>query len=111
MHGDGLQSRDFTYVTNCVQALVKASEAPGVSGNVYNVGMGSSVTVLDLVASLNRLMGTSLVAQHGDTRKGDVRYSQADISRTSKDLGYQPNVTFDEGLAKTLAWYRGESWQ
>jgi UDP-glucose 4-epimerase len=110
VHGDGLQSRDFTYVTNCVQALVKASEAPDVSGNVYNVGMGSSVTVLDLVSSLNRLMGTTLVPQHADTRKGDVRYSQADISRTRKDLGYEPTVTFDEGLAKTLAWYRGEKW-
>jgi UDP-glucose 4-epimerase len=110
VHGDGLQSRDFTYVGNCVQAILKAAEAPGVSGNVYNVGTGQSVTVLDLVAALNKLMGTSLVAKHADPRAGDVRYSMADISRTRRDLGYAPTVTFEEGLAKTLAWYRGEKW-
>src|SRR5262245_4121022 len=110
IHGDGLQSRDFTYVGNCVQAIVKASEAPGVSGKVYNVGTGSSVTVLDLVAALNKLMGKSLKATHGETRAGDVRYSQADITRTRADLGYAPTVSFEDGLAKTLAWYRGEKW-
>ncbi|HVK10987.1 MAG TPA: NAD-dependent epimerase/dehydratase family protein [Gemmataceae bacterium] len=110
VHGDGLQSRDFTYVGNCVQAIVKASEAPGVSGKVYNVGMGSSVTVLGLVAALNKLMGKSLKVNHGETRAGDVRYSQADISRTRADLGYSPTVSFEDGLAKTLAWYRGEKW-
>jgi UDP-glucose 4-epimerase len=111
VHGDGLQSRDFTYVANCVQAILKAGEAAGVSGNVYNVGTGRSVTVLDLVAALNRLLGTSLVARHADPRAGDVRYSKADISRTRKDLGYEPNVSFEDGLAKTLAWYRGEKWE
>ena len=110
VHGDGLQSRDFTYVANCVQALVKAAEAPGVSGNVYNVGTGRSVTVLDLVSALNKLMGKSLVAKHAEPRVGDVRYSKADISRTRKDVGYEPAVSFEAGLAKTLAWYRGEKW-
>ncbi len=110
VHGDGLQSRDFTYVGNCVQAIVKASEAPGVSGKVYNVGMGSSVTVLGLVEALNKLMGKSLKVSHGETRAGDVRYSQADITRTRADLGYSPTVSFEDGLAKTLAWYRGEKW-
>lgn len=110
VHGDGLQSRDFTYVANCVQALWKAGEAAGVSGKVYNVGTGRSVTVLQLVEELNRLMGTDLKPRHADTRKGDVRYSQADISRTRTDLGYEPTVPFGEGLAKTLSWYRGEKW-
>jgi UDP-glucose 4-epimerase len=110
VHGDGLQSRDFTYVGNCVQAIMKAAEAPGVSGKVYNVGTGRSVTVLDLVAALNKLMGKSLVAKHAEPRAGDVRYSKADITRTRKDLGYEPTVPFEEGLAKTLAWYRGEKW-
>ena len=110
VHGDGLQSRDFTYVGNCVQAIMKAAVAPNVSGNVYNVGTGRSVTVLDLVAALNKLMGTSLTAKHGETRAGDVRYSMADISRTRRDLGYEPDVSFEAGLAKTLAWYRGEKW-
>ena len=111
VHGDGLQSRDFTFVGNCVQAIVKASEAPGVSGKVYNVGMGSSVTVVGLVAALNKLMGKSLKVIHGETRAGDVRYSQADITRTRADLGYSPTVSFEDGLAKTLAWYRGEKWE
>jgi UDP-glucose 4-epimerase len=111
VHGDGLQSRDFTYVANCVQAIVKAAEAPGVSGKVYNVGTGRSVTVLDLIAALNKLMGRNLNPKHSDPRAGDVRFSLADISRTRKDLGYSPTVTFEEGLAKTLAWYRGERWE
>jgi UDP-glucose 4-epimerase len=110
VHGDGLQSRDFTYVGNCVQAIQKAAEAPAVSGKVFNVGVGRSVTVLDLVAALNRLMGTNLVPRHSEPRAGDVRYSLADISRTRAELGYAPTVTFEEGLAKTLAWYRGEKW-
>jgi UDP-glucose 4-epimerase len=110
VHGDGLQSRDFTYVGNCVQAIMKAATAPNVSGNVYNVGTGRSVTVLDLVSALNKLMGTSLTAKHAETRAGDVRYSKADISRARKDLGYEPDVSFEAGLAKTLAWSRGQKW-
>jgi UDP-glucose 4-epimerase len=106
VHGDGLQSRDFTYVGNAVQALVRAAAAPGVSGSVYNVGTGNSVTVLDLVAALNRLLGTNLVPQHAAPRTGDVRFSKADISQARRDLDYQPDVTFEEGLERTLRWYR-----
>ena len=105
VHGDGLQSRDFTYVGNAVQALMKAAEAPEVSGNVYNVGTGSSVTVLDLVRELNRILGTDLVPTFGPTRTGDVRFSKADIRRTRRDLGYEPTVTFAEGLRKTVNAY------
>ena len=106
VHGDGLQSRDFTYVANAVQALLKASEAPGASGNVYNVGTGSSITVLDLVRSLNKLLGTNVTPEHGPPRAGDVRFSRADISRTRRDLGYEPDVPFEEGLRRTLKWYQ-----
>jgi UDP-glucose 4-epimerase len=102
--GDGLQSRDFTYVANAVQALMKAAEAPGVSGNVYNVGTGRSITLLDLINGLNKLLGTRIVAKHAEPRAGDVRQSRADISRTRKDLNYDPGVTFEEGLEKTLRW-------
>jgi UDP-glucose 4-epimerase len=110
VHGDGLQSRDFTYVGNCVQAIVKAGTAPGVSGKVFNVGTGRSVTVLDLVAALNKLMGKSLAPKHADSRAGDVRYSKADISRIRKEIGYEPTVSFEDGLARTFAWYRGDKW-
>lgn len=111
IHGDGLQSRDFTYVGNAVQAIMKAGQVPGVGGRVYNVGTGHSVTVLQLVAALNKLMGKNLVAQHAASRQGDVRFSCADISRTRHDLGYVPTISFEEGLGKTLQWYRGEAWQ
>jgi UDP-glucose 4-epimerase len=109
VHGDGLQSRDFTFVANAVQALRKAAEAPGVSGRVYNVGTGRSITVLDLVAALNRLLGTDLAPSFAPTRAGDVRFSRADVSRTRGELGYDPTVPFEDGLAETLRWYRGQA--
>jgi UDP-glucose 4-epimerase len=104
--GDGLQSRDFTYVTDVVQALICAAKAPNVSGNIYNVGTGRSVTLLDLVAALNRQLGTNLTPKHGPERAGDIRHSRADISRARRDLGYEPSVSFDDGLKETLRWYR-----
>jgi UDP-glucose 4-epimerase len=106
VQGDGLQSRDFTYVENAVQAVVKAGEAPSVSGNVYNVGTGRSVTLLELVAALNRIFDTKLDPTFGPPRAGDVRYSLADISRTRRDLGYDPAVPFEDGLRRTVEWYR-----
>ncbi len=107
--GDGLQSRDFTYVANVVQALTKAADAPGISGRVYNIGTGRSITVLDLIAALNHLLRTSTVPQHGPPRAGDVRYSLAEISKARRDLGYDPTISFEEGLKRTLAWYRETS--
>jgi UDP-glucose 4-epimerase len=106
IHGDGLQSRDFTYVSDVVQALTRAAEVAGVSGKVYNVGTGRATTVLDLVASLNRLLGTNVVPRHAPPRAGDVRHSRADISLARRELGYEPVVSFEQGLAETLRWYR-----
>lgn len=105
IHGDGTQSRDFTYVANAVQALMKAAEAPEVSGNVYNVGTGRSISVLELVAALNDVLGTKLVPTFGPTRAGDVRFSRADITRTRADLGYDPAVSFEDGLRRTVEWH------
>ena len=105
IHGDGSQSRDFTYVANAVQAMMKAAEAPDVSGNVYNVGTGRSITILQLVEALNRIFGTKLEPQFVPTRAGDVKYSLADISRTRADLGYDPAVSFEDGLKRTVEWY------
>ena len=105
IHGDGSQSRDFTYVANAVQAMMKAAEAPDVSGNVYNVGTGRSITILQLVEALNRIFGSKLEPQFVPTRAGDVKYSLADITRTRSDLGYDPAVNFEDGLKRTVEWY------
>jgi UDP-glucose 4-epimerase len=102
IQGDGMQSRDFTYVANAVQALTRAAEASGVSGNVYNVGTGRSINLLELVAELNRILGTKLDPTFGPPRVGDVKFSQADISRTRRDLSYDPQVSFEEGLKRTV---------
>jgi UDP-glucose 4-epimerase len=106
--GDGLQSRDFTYVTDVVQALQKAAVVPGISGRAYNVGTGKSVTLLELLTELNKLLGTNVVAQHQPARAGDVRHSRADITRARHDLGYEPRVAFADGLASTIRWLGGQ---
>jgi UDP-glucose 4-epimerase len=102
VYGDGLQSRDFTYVTDAVQAVLKAGEAPGVAGKVYNIGKGSSTNLLDMIKYLNELLGTNIAPQHGPARVGDVRHSQADITRACRDFGYDPQVSFVDGLRLTL---------
>src|SRR5205085_12240008 len=104
VHGDGLQSRDFVYVADVANALIRAADTPGVSGRVYNVGTGGSVTVLDLIRVLNQLLGTSVTPKHGPPRAGDVRDSRAKIDRLRRDLGYEPTVVFDEVLRRPLAW-------
>lgn len=101
--GDGLQSRDFVFVTDVVQALLLASEVPGVSGRVYNVGTGGSVTLLDLIRELNAILGTNAVPTFAPPRAGDVRDSRAKIDRIRAELGYAPKVSFADGLRQTLA--------
>jgi UDP-glucose 4-epimerase len=106
LHGDGQQSRDFTFVADVVQANLLAAEAPGVSGRVYNVACGRRSTLLELVAHLNELLGTRIAPTHADPRPGDVRHSQADISRAVADLGYRPTTDMRQGLARCLEWWR-----
>jgi UDP-glucose 4-epimerase len=106
IHGDGLQSRDFTFVSNAVQALIKAATVPGVSGRVYNIGTGNSVTILDLVAALDRILSTRTNPLHAPDRAGDVRHSRADITKARNELSYQPDVSFDQGLRETVRWYQ-----
>jgi UDP-glucose 4-epimerase len=107
VHGDGLQARDFVYVANAVQAVLKAGEVAGVSGKVFNVGTGRSVTVLELANALNRVLGTSISPTYGPARVGDVRFSLAKIDRIRAELGYDPIVSFEDGLRKTVDWYQG----
>lgn len=106
VHGDGLQSRDFVSVTDVAKALMLAADTPGVSGRVYNVGTGGSVNLLQLIAALNKLLGTNAIPTHGPPRAGDVRHSRAKIGAIQKDLGYEPSVKFEDGLKQTLDWYR-----
>ncbi len=101
--GDGLQSRDFVYVANVVEAMLLAAQAPAANGRVYNIGFGTSTTILDLVAALNQLLGNDIKPIHAPPRAGDVRFSRADISRARRELGYDPQIPFLEGLRRTLA--------
>lgn len=103
IEGDGLQSRDFTYVANAVRALLLASDSAKANENVYNIGTGGTTTLLQLVDQLNRILGTHLAPLHGPPRPGDVRHSQANIDRATQDLGYRPEVSFAEGLRRTVA--------
>jgi nucleoside-diphosphate-sugar epimerase len=105
IHGDGEQSRDFTYVADAVLANLRAAEAPGVAGKVYNVACGRRTTLNQLVAHLNRLLGTDIPSGHGDPRPGDVRHSQADIERARNELGYRPTTNVLEGLRHCLHWW------
>jgi UDP-glucose 4-epimerase len=107
--GNGLQTRDFTFVTDVVQALTLAAERPGVSGRVFNIGTGRGSSVLELVAALNRQLGTDIPPRQAPARAGDVRHSCADISLARSELGYAPVVAFEDGLAQTLAWYGKQS--
>jgi UDP-glucose 4-epimerase len=104
--GDGQQARDFVYVANVVQALISAADAPAASGKVYNIGNGQSTTIVELVRDLNALLGADIRPTFAPPRAGDVRLSQADITRARADLGYDPKVLFRDGLARTLAAYR-----
>lgn len=107
VHGDGEQTRDFTYVANTVDGVLRAAVAPGVSGQVINVATNGRVSLNQLLATLNQLMGTAIAPVYGPARSGDVRDSQADIGKAARLLGYAPSVTFEEGLRRTVAWALG----
>lgn len=106
IHGDGHQSRDFTFVADVVQANLKAAVAPAerANGKVYNVACGQRTTLLSLVEMLNELMGTRLAAAHVSDRPGDVKHSLADIERARSDLGYAPTTDMRTGLRRCIEW-------
>ncbi len=107
IYGDGQQSRDFTYIENVVQANLQASTAPAnvVSGRVYNVACGHGHSLLETHQKLCALMGRSDAIVYRPERRGDIRHSVANIHRAQEDFGYHVNVTFIEGLRRTLAWH------
>jgi len=105
IYGDGEQSRDFTYIDNAIQANILAAESD-VTGEAFNVGTGGRVTVNELVETLNDLLGTDIDPVHDDPRPGDVRHSHADISKAESLLGYDPSIGFEEGIERTIEFYR-----
>ncbi len=110
IYGDGLTSRDFNYVENAVSANLLACTAPSevATGRVFNIGTGKSHTLNDVYAAIAGQLGFSAKPNYGPEREGDIKHSLADISRASKELGYQPKAQFHEGLQKTVAWYLEE---
>jgi nucleoside-diphosphate-sugar epimerase len=104
--GDGEQTRDFTFVENAVQANLLASEAPGAAGQVFNIGTGTRVSLNQTLELFRRISGKSLQVQFEPPREGDIRDSLADISKAKAVLGYDPTVSFEEGLERTYSWYK-----
>jgi nucleoside-diphosphate-sugar epimerase len=107
--GDGEQTRDFTYVANVVDGVLRACEAAGAAGEVINVATGTRISLNGLLKTLNAIAATSVEPIYAEPRLGDVRDSLADISKAQRLLGYAPLVALDEGLTRTLAWARAES--
>lgn len=106
IYGDGEQSRDFTYVQNVVEANLSAAEAPSAAGQVMNLGLCERTTLNQLLAELQRIIGTELPVRYEESRAGDIRHSLADIARAEELLGYKPSVGLAEGLRRTVEWYR-----
>jgi nucleoside-diphosphate-sugar epimerase len=104
--GDGGQTRDFTYVANVVDGVLRAATARGAAGEVINVATGRQIAISELAKTLGTIIGVSTTPVHIDARPGDVRHSLADISKAKMILGYEPIVGLEEGLRKTVDWYR-----
>ena len=107
--GDGGQTRDFTYVANVVDGVLRACHAPGASGRSINVATGGRVSLNELFATLKQLTGARVEPVYADARVGDVRDSQADIGLAESLLGYRPIVGFEEGLRRTFEWFKAEA--
>jgi nucleoside-diphosphate-sugar epimerase len=108
--GDGKQSRDFTYIDNVISANLLAAKAPAsqAAGQVFNVATGTRIDLNETFQTLKKIIGFKAEVNYGPERAGDVKHSLADLSRTEKHLGYKPLVNFEEGLRRTVDWYRGQ---
>ncbi|MCK4303639.1 MAG: SDR family oxidoreductase [Candidatus Eisenbacteria sp.] len=106
IYGDGLQSRDFTHVANVVDANLAACHADNASG-VYNVACGERTTLLELLDRVQQVLGTHIPPKHESPRPGDIRHSEADISRARKELGFEPRISFADGVPSTVDYFRG----
>jgi UDP-glucose 4-epimerase len=110
IHGDGLQSRDFTFIENVVEANIAACNAkPEAGGRSYNIALGGRITVQDLCLRIRELVGTEIEPSYDESRPGDVKHSQADVALARKYLEYAGEIDLDEGLARTVTWYKNNS--
>jgi nucleoside-diphosphate-sugar epimerase len=108
IYGDGGQTRDFTYIANVVDGVLRACEAPNAAGHVINVATGRRISLNELLQVMNRIVGTTLEPVYREARSGDVRDSQADIAKAQALLGYEPTIDLEEGLQRTLDWCRSQ---
>lgn len=108
VHGDGRQSRDFSFIANVVRANLLACTAPQAAGQVFNIACGQRFSLLDLVDKLAAIIGQPPQIQHGPARPGDVPHSLADIDQAKAILGYEPVVGFEAGLRQTVAWFQSQ---
>jgi UDP-glucose 4-epimerase len=105
IHGDGLQTRDFTYVSNVVGANILATKVPNTNGEVVNIACGKRYSILDIGKGIGEVLGRKLEFHHTKSRTGDVRHTLADISLAMRLLGYEVRVDFIEGLTKTIGYF------
>ncbi len=106
IYGDGEQTRDFTYIDNVVHANMLAAKAAKTEGQVVNIACGQRVTVNQIIAQINQLLGKNVPSKHVDERPGDIKHSLADIALAKQIIGYEPLITFEEGLRRAIDWYR-----
>jgi nucleoside-diphosphate-sugar epimerase len=106
IHGDGEQSRDFTYIENVVSANLKALSVDRLSGESINVALGRRTTLNELYRMIQGVVGSDIEPEYGPTREGDVKHSEAGIARATKLLGYETLVSVEEGIRRTVEWYR-----
>jgi UDP-glucose 4-epimerase len=109
IYGDGEQTRDFTYVANVVDGVLRACEAGNVAGEAINVATGSRISLNQLLQVMTGILDTRTRAIYKASRAGDVQHSQADISKAERLLGYRPTVSLEEGLKRTLDWCRSRA--
>jgi len=108
IHGDGEQSRDFTYIDNVVQANLLSLTTPGVGGEVFNVACNSRHSVLEIARTVEKLLGRKVTMEHTPPRSGDVRHTQASIEKAERLLNYHPTVGFEEGMHRTFEYVRSQ---
>ena len=106
VHGDGKQTRDFTFVGDVVTGVLRSCEAPKASGEVINVAAGGRISLLDLIKTIQSILGSKVAPTFGPTREGDVKDSQADIQKARKLLEFSPVVAFEDGLRQTIEWFK-----